>query len=1013
MKMVTQRFPHLRMLHIVLALLCVLFTDRSMAQNTVHVTGKVSDEKEAPVVGASVVLTGHSDSPVGTTTDNAGHFALDVPRNATLSISFIGYVTEEVVVGDKTQIDIVLKEEAQMMDDVIVIGYGTVKSKEMTSAVSHVSSKDFAAIGTNNALMQIQGKVASVSIGNSAAGDPNSSPSIQIRGVSSREAGLEPLIVIDGMPGGDMNNVNPVDIASIDILKDGAASAIYGTRGSNGVILVTTKSGTRDGKLTVSYNGYVTVDRINNKPELLSADEFRKLRVGTGVGKAPDFGASTDWFDEITQTGLAHSHAVTLSGGTRKMSYRATVDIRDAHGVDIRSYRNEYGGRIQLNHGAPDDLLRFSVSIAPRVLKYDYSDQNAFSTAMRANPTYPVMDPDDPSLYSQFAPTLPTGPNPVEVLRLVESGAETKLLDWNASGTLNLIPLLGRSLAERGTVLNTQIQLSQHIQDNFDYSFAPSTYSVNRQEGIDGTAGRTYSKYDTRNLEWLINARHSFGDHNLGLMLAYSYNYSVSSGLWGKNRNFPSDALQYNNLGAGDNEIKEDPTRVGMGTNKYDNTLIGFVGRITYDYKHKYLFTASLRRDGSSRFGTNHKWGNFPAVSAAWRISEENFMQQVKWIDELKLRGDFGITGNQNFANYVSLSTYGSYGYLWYNGSYVQTIGPDKNINPDLRWEKGINWNVGLDFSLFDGIFTGSLNYYNRTQKDLLGDYEAPMPSNIHQTIKVNVGSMKNSGLEAEFHIRAARRKNFNYDIDLAAEWNKNEFVSFSSDVYKGRPYSDVAALSLGDFGVQSPTQRMEEGHRIGSFYLYRYAGIDHNGNWLAYDKTGKKILLQDATEEDRAYAGNGLPKVRMSMTHTFRYKNWDLTASLRGAFFFDVLDATEMAFSVKNAMGGYNVYKKAYTHYGAIEDSLGKPTDYWLRRGDYLKLDVVTLGYNFRFRNNRFIEGLRLYTTGRNLFTFKGYEGMDPDMFPANGLTPGVILNTAFYPSTTQFLFGVQITFK
>lgn len=999
------------MRNLFLAMVCLLLGSGAAAQNRMHVTGRVVDEHEAPVAGAAVVLQG--ESRVGTTTDPSGYFGLDVPQNATLLVSFVGYAAQEVAVRQKTRIEVVLKEDSQIVDEVVVIGYGTVKSKEMTSAVSHISSRDFSAIGTNNALMQIQGKVASVSISNTAAGDPNSTPSVQIRGVSSREAGLEPLVVIDGMPGGDMNNVNPVDIESIDILKDGAASAIYGTRGSNGVILVTTKNGARDGKLSVTYNGYVSVDRINNTPDLLTADEFRKLRVGTGVGKAPDFGHSTDWFDLITQTGVTQSHAVTLSGGTRRMNYRATLDVRDAKGVDIRSYRNEYGGRIQLNHGTADDLLRFSVSIAPRIIKNDYSDQNAFSIAMRANPTYPLMDPDDPTLYSQFAPTLPTGPNPVETLRLVQAGAETKLLDWSAGATFNLIPLIGRSLAQRGTVLNTQVQVSQHIQDNFDYSFTPSTYSVNRQEGIKGTAGRTYSKYDSRNLEWILNARHSFGDHNLGLMLAYSYSYSVSSGLWGKNRNFPSDALQYNNIGSGDNEIKEDPTRVGMGTNKYDNTLIGFVGRITYDYKHKYLFTASLRRDGSSRFGANHKWGNFPAVSAAWRISEENFMKDAKWIDELKLRGDFGITGNQNFANYVSLSTYGSFGYTYYNGGYVQTIGPNKNINPDLRWEKGTNWNIGLDFSLFKGILTGSLNYYNRTQKDLLGDYEAPMPSNIHDYIKVNVGSMKNSGIEAEFHIRAVRGKRFTYDIDLAAEGNRNEFVSFSSDVYKGRPYSDVATLSLGDFGVQSPTQRMEEGRRLGSFYLHRYAGIDHNGNWLAYNKAGDKILLKDATEDDRAYVGNGLPKVRLSMTHTFRYRNWDLTASLRGAFFFDVLDATEMAFSVQNAMGGYNVYRKAYSHYGQIADGLGKPTDYWLRRGDYLKLDVVTLGYSFHFKDIRFLEGIRLYATGRNLLTLKGYKGMDPDTFPVNGLTPGVILNTAYYPSTTQFLFGVQITFK
>jgi len=977
------------------------------AEDTKPVSGVVKDTKNESLIGVTIKV---KNKQIMTVTNNDGQFVIAAGQGEVLELTYIGFKTKEVPVQGNNM-NIVLEEDQVILDDIVVIGYGSMKAKESTSAIAHISSDKFSQISSTNPLMQIQGKVASVSISNTSEADPNSAASVQIRGVSSRNAGLGPLYVIDGVAGANIQNVNSNDIASIDILKDGAASAIYGTRGSNGVIIVTTKKGNTDGTISTSYSGYMAVDMIINKPDLLTADEFRTLRVPEG---ANDFGSSTDWFDQVTQTGKVQSHTLTISGGNSKMNYRATVDYRDAEGVDIRSGRKEYGARASLNHGQASDIFRMSLSVAPRVINRDMSDQSAIDIAIRANPTFYVMEEDNPSLYSTFTNRLPTGPNPVEKLKLIENGSETKILDWNASATLNILSAINPDLANGTNMLNTQVTLSQNIIDNFDYSFIPSTVSTNRDANIKGQASRGYSKAKMESLEWIANGAYTYQKHSFTGMVGYSYNYFENSGLSAGNRNFVSDALKYNNLGSGDNEALLDKGRVYMRSSKESSKLIGFFGRLTYNYANKYMMTASLRYEGSSRFGTNHKWGYFPAVSGGWRIKNEEFMRNVSWIDDLKLRADFGITGNQNIPNYKSLAQYSPSGQVFYNGDWLTITGPTTNINPNLHWEKGINWNVGVDFSIFNNILSGSLNYYNRTQKDLVGTYDAPMPPNVASTIFVNVGTMLNSGVEADLYINAITRKDFSYTIGLVGEINHNIFKKFSNDLYQSKGYDDSAKLGLGDFGVANvPIQRMEEGHRVGAFYMLSYAGLDNEGKWLVWNKDNtEKISINDAVDDDKRYVGNGLPKYRMSMSHMFKYKNWDLSLSFRGAFGFDIYNTMEYAFGISQGQKGYNIFHSAYEENKDIKDGMGKPTDYFLTKGDYMKLDVATLGYTLKIKNSRFLSSVRVYMTGRNLFTIKGYDGLDPDFIPVNGLTPGALTSTRYYPSTRQILGGLQLSF-
>lgn len=441
-----------------------------------------------------------------------------------------------------------------------------------------------------------------------------------------------------------------------------------------------------------------------------------------------------------------------------------------------------------------------------------------------------------------------------------------------------------------------------------------------------------------------------------------------------------------------------------MSSSKNDAKLIAFFGRINYDYKGKYLVTASLRYEGSSKFGKNNKWGYFPALSAGWRISEEKFMNRARWIDDLKIRADFGITGNQNFDSYLSLNTMAGFGDYYYNGSYFTVWGPSKNVNPDLKWEKGINWNVGLDFSLFNYRFSGSFNYFNRTQQDLLGDYNVPIPPYLFSTTFVNVGTMKNSGFEFDINIKAVDSKDFKYTIGFVGSTMNNEFVSFSNSEYVGQDYYDVA-------GTEDPfpfhyLQRIEKGKRLGNFYMLKFAGFNKQGDWLIYDKNDEYKVALEATDEDMRYVGNGLPEFTASMTHNFTYRNWDLSLYLRGAFGYDIFNIHEFYYGMPDAVG--NVMKIAYTENSNIK---GNPVvcDYFLEKGDWLKIDMLSLGYTFHFKS-RYINRIRLYLTGRNLFTFTGFTGVDPSTYQTNGLQPGATGSRNYYPSSRQIIAGIQI---
>ena len=967
----------------------------------VKITGTVTDPGGEPLIGVSV-KTGNSGA--GAITDVDGNYSVEVSPTGTLVFSYVGFEVRNEPVKNRRVINVTLKEKNDVLNEVVVIGYGTMDKKELTSAISHVGEKDFLTISSLDPSMMIQGKVAGVSITNTGAGDPNNQASIQIRGVSSRSAGLGPLIVIDGVPGGNLTNINPNDIASFDILKDGAASAIYGTRGSNGVIVVTTKKGSKDGRMHTSYSGMFSWDVINKELDMMSAQEFRDVRLGWG-DTGVDLGGNVDWLDAVSRTGTAQQHTLTLSGGNDKSNYRVSADYRDAKGIDLRSHRREYGARASIMHTTKGGLFTITANIAPRIIYRDQADWGVFKDAIEANPTTPLMDPENPSRYYNFQGQV-VGSNPVERQLLEKDHGDTKLLDWDGTVRLNLLPLLGND-SDGNHRLSTQVMFADHQYDNDNSWFRPSTSTICINNGREGEASRSYSKERQYVVEWLTNYSGSFGSHNVKGMAGYSYQYAQYSGLNAYNKDFPNDGLGYDNLGSG--EYAKEEGEIDMGSYRNDSKLISFFGRVSYDYAGKYMFTASLRHEGSSKFGADNKWGNFPAVSAGWRISEEPFMKNVKWVSDLKLRADYGVTGNQDFGSYISLNTMTGFGYYFYNGKYFQVWGPSKNVNPDLRWEKGKNWNIGIDFSLFNNRVYGSVNYFNRKQQDLLGNYKVSVPPYLFDETFVNVGTMKNTGIEIDVNFKAVNTKDFSYDLNFVGTTMKNKFVDFSNSKYIGQDYYDMA-------GTEDPypfynLQRIQKGESLGNFYMWRYAGHSADGEWLVYDKDGDIIRASQASDADRQVVGNGMPKFTMSSSHNFRYKNFDLSLFFRGAFGYDIFNIHDFYYGTRNFTG--NRLDKAYGKNFVVSGSANPVVcDYFLEKGDYLKLDMMTLGYTLNLKDCPYLDRVRVYGTMKNIFTITKFSGVDPSSYQVNGLTPGAQGSRTYFPTTRQFIVGLQIDF-
>jgi len=965
-------------------------------------SGRVTDEHNQPLTGVSVRV---QSSNRGTFTKDGGLFTIKAPASASLIFSYIGYSDTIIRLGSDTMINVSLRAKGNSLKDVtlVSIGYGTLDKKEVTSAITHVDAKDLLTGANNDPLMSLQGKVAGLTVQNTASADPNSTSSLQLRGVSSMGAGTGPLYIIDGVPG-NIDNINQDAIVSIDVLKGGAASAIYGTRGSNGVILITTKAGAPNA--STLYDGYTNWNFPTDRLHVLSkADYLAK------VPNAVDFGANTDWQKEVTrQPSFSHKHTLQFSGGNAKDNYLATIDYGNAQGLDLRASKEQYGARVNLNHTAANGLFNVSLNVAPRIANTN-TNGGGFDAALVLNPTLPVYDSS--GHYAFFDGAFGYN-NPVEAAKVILNKQQIKELDMNVSFKLNILKNL-----------NTVLTIGQTNFDMKTLYFKPSTLTtvqtVNNGNGRN-EASQKQENTTQRSLEWTGNYSLDIHKHSLKALVGYSYYNNNYQEFDADNQGMPFDSFQWNNLGSG--LFDQEDGVVGIGSTQNSNSLIAFFGRVIYDFDKKYFLTASLRHEGSTRFGTDNKWGNFPAVSAAWNISDEKFMRNsAHWLNYLKLRADYGVTGNQDFGDYTSLLTYGGFGNYPYNGTYLQVYGPAQNVNPYLQWEKGINFNFGFDFGMLNNRVSGSFNYYTRKNKNLLYSVSVPIPPNPQGNTEVNVGTMVNSGIEININAGIVQTKNFSYNINFNGNTNNNKLTSFSNQLYNGVPY-----LNGGGFpapGSPGYLQRDSQNVRIGEYFTLKSAGVDNTGALQVYNAAGDIIPANQASDQDKRNVGNGLPKFMASLGNSFKYKNWDLNIMLRGAFGYKIFNTYAFYLGTPAQQNGAaNLLTSAFdkkSKYSKLTNpaTVAILSDYFLEPGDFVKIDNVSLGYTKQFSADfHAFKSIRVYVTARNLHTFTKYTGGDPDLVPTAGLWPGVMHDSnnnptlSYYPSALQLLFGLQLHF-
>ncbi|MFS2675212.1 SusC/RagA family TonB-linked outer membrane protein [Parabacteroides distasonis] len=945
----------------------------------------VLDELGEPIIGANIVEKGTTN---GTITDMDGNYSLTVNdlKKAVLQASFIGYNTIEESVKGRSTVEIKLSPSVVNLGEVVAIGYGTQTRKEITGSVANITEKDFNQGVTREASDLLQGKVAGLNIA-SGSGDVSSSPQIRLRGTSTLQNDQGPMIVIDGIPGGDMSTVAPSDIESISVLKDASSAAIYGSRSAGGVILITTKRGSGS-KTQVNYDGYVALSSLANKPDLLTADEWRSYAASVGQSEQAkqfdQYGASTDWFDEISRTGFSQNHSLSLSGGSSKSNYRASVNYLKNSGVIRDNEMERFNFRFQFQQRAINDRLRIGLTGAATILDYNPTYGYNFVLAYNMLPVFPVKMSDG-SWYENVGYDLG---NPVH--NIEANTRKNKTNSYYGVGDLQFTIIDG---------LDIKASLYKSRRLNEYSQYYDSTTDAGRDDG--GYAYKRSQTYDKDMMEWTLNYDKTFNDvHKVNGLLGYSWEENMFSEFTAANRNFTTDMLGANKLQAGQDLRPDDVT-----SQKNEYRLISMFARAHYSYAERYMITATVRRDGSSKFGTNHKWGIFPSVSAAWGISQEAFMQDIDWINDLKLRAGWGVTGNQDgLKPYKTLELYGASDKYYDSGSWLTGYKIDQNANPDLKWEQTSMLNIGLDFQLFNGRLGGTVEWYDKRTKDMLYTYTVPSPPYLYREMMANVGDMKNTGIEVLLNLDAIRTKDFSWNTTLNMSHNKNEVTSLSNDNFTTtRIYAGDAWIRGSSGGT---THVVEEGRPIGQFYGWRCDGIDTDGKYILYDKTGDGQI----SEDDRDYIGDAQPDLIFGWTNSFRYKAIDFSFFFRGSIGNDVLNHVRMAYAQPGYLIGSNALDDPLTY--QLKE-VPKYCSLYIENASFVRLDNVTLGYTFNTKKLNWLDKARIYVTGQNLFVITGYKGLDPEtnMGRNDGLAPGVE-DREFYPKARTFTFGVNLTF-
>lgn len=933
-----------------------------MAQTTI-IKGKVSDEKGNPVAGASVIPKGGKS---GTSTNQLGEFTLSIsPSTKSLVFSSVGYAEQTITIGSSlTDYQIVLKLANGTLNDVVVVGYGTAKRKDVTGAVSSLSQKDFNTGAITTPMDQVAGKVPGLVI-TSPDGDPNSNPLIRLRGQTSLLGSQTPLLVVDGVILDNyelLSSIPPADIVTFDFLKDASAAAIYGSRGANGVILITTRQG-RSGNFQVDYSGSFAVAKDAKYYNLFrDAHSFLTAAAtipGTDTA-ALDAGGNTDWQKAITQTGYNQTHNLGVSGGTGNFTYRGSLYYQNQQGIVINTGRQQLGLRLSAEQKALNGKLDIQFNILNTETQHENIDANIFYWAYNIPPTVPeytngVLTPINNYNYL----------NPVWIENN-ELRKSTDYLKQNLA-TINYEVLKGLNVGATGNIsrLNTQ----------YDY-YLPVIPGV----GGSNQGFKYSSNYNSDKGDIHINYATSVGKSNITATGVYENNYYEDDSYSASGQGYQIDVTQNNSLQSGNNSLNV------IRSYKEEYKLISFLARVTYNYDNKYYLTGSLRRDGSSKFGANNAWGEFPSVSAAWRINKEKFLSDVSWIDELKLNLGYGVTGNSDpiGAYNTQLLLQGSaYGYNPTNTSNLYPVGytPSQNPNPDLKWEERIGRNIGLDFSFLKSRVTGNLSVFSDKTNNLLYNYGVVVPPNFISSVLANVGDMTNKGVELGLNVAIIRNKNVEWTVGGQITSVRTK-VSSLSGTWDGNAVSSnhIQLTSAGGEGLSSnPLTFLQVGYYPSVFYLPHFVGIDANGNQLLDSAGVSKVGING---NPTYYYTDPSPKFTYGINSSVRYKQLSLAVAFNGNYGQKVYDNARLNMANYGRFPGLNSLKELFTN--GLKDN---PTtsDYWLEKASYLRCQNVTLSYTFPKINDA-IQSLRVYVTGNNLFIITPYKGLDPEISPYNG---------------------------
>ena len=965
------------------AALCLLLTAASTAlAQTKDISGRITGNDGEVLAGATVL---NNASGAWAIADNNGRYTIAAASGNTLTFAFFGYDDLTLTVGASNVLDAVLPAAASMMlDETVVIGYGKTTKKEITGSVSSLKAEDLDVGAYTNAGGMLQGKVAGLSVVNPDGGDPEASFQFLLRGTNTLAAGQGPLIIIDGVIDADIRSINFQEVESVDVLKDGSAAAIYGTRGTNGVVIITTKRA-RSGNTSVQYDGQVSVQTVAARARPMTAKEFEYTIKNYAPAKTINlYGDDTDWFDAITRTPFSHKHNLAVAGGTEQFSHRTVLNVEKNQGLQIGNEASKWLFKTNIRQTALQGWLDLDYNLSYTRRQSSPANYSAFYQAFIHNPTEPIYDPTAKEYGGYFTVPEVDYTNPVALIKEHYANKETGYLSANARATLNILPIDGLKW------------------DNFfnwsDEKYFSQDYKTSYYPGNTGKKGIAKSNADQyTNFQWESTVQYSkiFGMHSVQAIAGYTWQQQMNWETEMMNYGFDTDFYKWNNMSAG-KALQEGMAE--MYTSRSSSRYIAFFGRVIYNWNEKYLASVSLRRDGSSRFGKDHKWGWFPAISAGWRISKEPWMQNIDWLSELKLRAGYGVTGNQDFGNYKSLMLMSSGTNFFYDGRWVKSYAPASNSNPDLAWERKSEFNVGLDFSIKDGRIGGTIDYYYRLTTDLLYDYNVPVPPYDYKTLFTNVGSISNSGIELSIYAIPVKTKDFMWNTSLVAAHNENKLISFTNEEFKNADYNiGWVATPVGAY-----LQRLIEGKSLGSFYAPVWTWVGDDGNDHFIDE------FQGKTQEAKwQRIGSAYPDVTLGWSNTLKYKNWTLSATLRGA------------------IGGlvFNGYRAQYENLGSIGlknimSSWLDNTDFrgpirysskYIENASYLKLDNISVTYDLPLKN-KFVHAAKVFVSGQNLLCITGYKGVDPEV-SLSGLTPGKE-SMSYYPRTSTFTLGASLTF-